>query len=59
MSPEFDLVQNYSSGSLETTVTVTVSKLGVFRIAELVEGTRFGCQGIVLDNRHRERRSGR
>ena len=42
--PEFDLVQKGSPGSLQATVTATVSILGLVGIAEVVENIRFSCQ---------------
>jgi hypothetical protein len=41
--PEFDLIQNGSAGSLETTVTVPVSIFGLLRVTEFIQDNRFGC----------------
>ena len=46
--PEFNFVQNGPSGFLETTVTVTVSKLSALCIAKIVESTRFACWGVAF-----------
>lgn len=43
--PDFDLVQNNTTGSLKTTVTIAVSKLSLPRIVETVEDDRFGYGG--------------
>ena len=42
--PEFDLVQNGAAGSLETTVAVTMSILGLMRTVETVEESRLNYE---------------
>jgi len=41
--PEFDFVQDGSSGSLQTTFTVAMSIFGRLRTAEIVEGGCLSC----------------
>ena len=42
--PEFDLVQNGSAGSPETTAVATVSILGLLCTTKVIEDNRFSCQ---------------
>ena len=42
--PEFDPVQNCSARTLETTITISVSVLGLLCISESVEDSRFRYQ---------------
>ena len=42
--PKFDLVQDGPAGPLETTIAVSVSVLGLFGVAGIIENTRFGCR---------------
>ena len=44
MRPELDLVQDSAARSFQTTVAVAVSILGLLRIAEVVEDSRFSYQ---------------
>ena len=55
MRPEFDLVQNTCTSSLETAATVTMLILSILCMAKVVKEIRFGCQresyeSVVIEN---------
>jgi len=41
--PEFDFVQDGSTGSFQTTIVVAMSIFSRLRTAEIIEGGRFSC----------------
>ena len=43
--PEFDLVQDGTTGSLQTALAVAVPISGRLRTREIIEGAQFGCSG--------------
>jgi len=50
----FNLVQDGSTSSFQTTFVITVSVLGPLRRAETVDDSCFICRGFVSEVRHRE-----